>query len=248
MSTPSNPDSSQQPRDAAHWAQVVSALKVGEVPPGAINLNVEGRRVVGPLQGFGPLWQKTYRVRLAGAQATPVEVVQVWKERFQSLQPPQNRFYAPRAGVEPGQVVLLNATMRGIPVDSGVMVIYSDEESFTLMTPEGCPEAGWIMCSAFEEDSATVAQVQTQGRSNDPVYEFGFRFMGGALEQEKIWTHVLTSLAAHFGVNGQVLMSKSCLDPRFQWSRASNVWRNASLRSMLYTMTHPYVLVRTRRR
>jgi hypothetical protein len=40
-----------------------------------VNLNVQGRREVGALQGFGKLWQKTYRVRLAG-------VVEAWKENF----------------------------------------------------------------------------------------------------------------------------------------------------------------------
>jgi hypothetical protein len=214
-------------------------LRVSEVPVGAINLNVEGRRVVGPLQGFGPLWQKTYRVRLSGADVSTTEVVRVWKAHFPELQPPQNRFYPAVAGVAPGQIVLLNASMRGLPVDSGVVVLYADDESFTLMTPDGCPEAGWITCSAYTEEDGTVAQVQTYGRSNDPIYEFGFRFLGGAVEQEKIWTHVLTSLAAHFGTTGQVEVRKICLDPRFRWSGVRNVWRNATIWSILYVMAAP---------
>jgi hypothetical protein len=55
-----------QPRDAAYWAQKVEKLEVSKVPTGAANVNVQGRREVGPLQGFGKLWQKTYRVRMAG--------------------------------------------------------------------------------------------------------------------------------------------------------------------------------------
>ena len=47
-------------RDAVYWAQHVSTLKVTRVPTGALDLNVEGRRVVGPLQGFGQMWQKFY--------------------------------------------------------------------------------------------------------------------------------------------------------------------------------------------
>ena len=35
------------------------------MPEGAANVNVQGRREVGALQGFGQLWQKTYRVRLS---------------------------------------------------------------------------------------------------------------------------------------------------------------------------------------
>lgn len=239
MTTPSMPPSEGQSKDALYWAQAVTTLKVGEVPTGAVNLNVEGRRVVGPLQGFGPLWQKTYRVRLSGTEVAPAEVVRVWKERFPELQPPQNRLYPALAGVAPGQIVLLNASMRGLPVDSGLLVLYADDETFAFMTPEGCPEAGWIMCSAYDGDGAAVAQIQTQGRSQDPIFEFGFRFLGGAKEQEKIWSHVLRQLAAHFGDAGQVEMEKTCLDPRFQWSKVSNVWHNASVRSMLYTMAAP---------
>jgi len=240
MTSPSVPPRDQPPRDAVYWAQVVATLKVGEVPPGAINLNVEGRRVANPLQGFGPLWQKTYQVRLDGATAAPAEVVRVWKARFPEFQPPENRFYPALAGVEPGQIVLLHASMRGLPVDSGLLVLYADDESFAFMTPEGCPEAGWIMCSAFDDDEGvTVVQIQTQGRSNDPLFEFGFRFLGGAKQQEKIWTHVLSELAAAFGVQGQVELRRVCVDPRIHWAKATNVWQNATVRSVLYMTTAP---------
>jgi hypothetical protein len=39
------------PRDASYWAKAIRALEVGEVPAGAVNLNVAGRRLVGPVQG-----------------------------------------------------------------------------------------------------------------------------------------------------------------------------------------------------
>ncbi len=42
------PPSDNEPQDAAYWAQV-SLLQVTRVPTGALNLNVEGRHVVGPL-------------------------------------------------------------------------------------------------------------------------------------------------------------------------------------------------------
>jgi hypothetical protein len=238
MSTPSTSPDNTPPRDAASWAERVAALRVSTVPPGAVNLNVDGRQVVGPLQGFGPMWQKTYWTRLSGAQVTPAEAVHTWKTDFPRFQPPQNRMYPAVAGVEPGQIVLMNATMKGMPVNSGLMVLYADDESFTLMTPEGCPEAGWITCSAYREDGSTVAQVQTIGRSNDPLYEIGFRLVG-AREQEKIWTYVLESLAAHYGVRGQVQLRKTCVDSRIQWSQFGNVWQNATVRSMLYSVAAP---------
>ena len=58
MPEPTNSPTPQPPRDAAYWAKPMSELKVGDVSPEAMNLNVEGRQTVGPLMGFGQLWQK----------------------------------------------------------------------------------------------------------------------------------------------------------------------------------------------
>ncbi|HLL97453.1 MAG TPA: DUF1990 family protein [Rubrobacteraceae bacterium] len=229
----------KQPRDAAYWAKWVERLEVSEVPAGAANVNVQGRREVGALQGFGKLWQKTYRGRLTGADVTPEEVVKVWKEHFPEFQPPQSRFYPSMAGVAPGEVLFISASVGGMPVYTGVRVIYADEESFTVMTPEGHPESGWNTFSAYQdEDGTTVAQIQSLARANDPIYEMAFRIVG-ATTQEWIWTHVLKSLAAHFGVNEPVSLEKICVDPKMQWSQAKNVWHNAGARSMLYTFAGP---------
>jgi hypothetical protein len=64
-----------QPRNASSWAGRVEKLTVADVPAGAVNINVDGRRVVGPLQGFGALWQKTYQVRLRREGLTPAQVI-----------------------------------------------------------------------------------------------------------------------------------------------------------------------------
>ena len=57
------------------WAKPVERLHVQDLPSEAINLNVEGRRLAGALQGFGQLWQKTYWARLSGASVSPAEVI-----------------------------------------------------------------------------------------------------------------------------------------------------------------------------
>jgi hypothetical protein len=207
---------------------------------------VAGREVVGPLQGFGQLWRKTYRIRLSGTSATATEVMGVWKEHFPRFQPPQNRFFPPLTGLDPGKVIYIDSHLTvvpglpgAIPIAAGVMVLYADEESFTVMTPQGFPESGWNTFSAYDDDGCTVAQVQSMARASDPVYEFGFRFMGGSRHQEETWRHVLTSLAGHFGVVGQVEMHKDCLDPKLQWSQAKNVWHNAGIRTVLFKVTAP---------
>ncbi|HKS71425.1 MAG TPA: hypothetical protein VJQ45_13460, partial [Ktedonobacterales bacterium] len=153
---PSSPDAQavtpngNGPRDAAYWAAQGTRLHVGDAPRNQVN-NVEGRNAVGPLQGFGKMWQKTYRVRLAGAQVTPPEVIRVWKQDFPSFWPRGNRFYVPLTGIRPGEVAMLTVKAGGMPLSTGVLVLYADDESFTLMTPQGHMFAGWITFSAYQE-------------------------------------------------------------------------------------------------
>jgi hypothetical protein len=238
-------------RDAPHWAQPVSKLAVSDVPTGAINLNVDGRQVIGPLQGFGQMWQKTYRVRLPGINLTPVQVMEIWKAKFPKFQPHESRFYPPMTGVEPGKLMFIDLDLPVgpglpslIPVASGVMILYADDECFTVMTPEGFPVAGWNTFSVHEEEGCVVAQIQSIDRATDPIYEFGTILMGGARRQEENWVYVLTSLAERFGIKGQVQMHKVCVDPRWQWSEAKNVWKNAGVRTILYKMAAPVRWIR----
>jgi len=131
-----------------------------------------------------------------------------------------------------------------LPIASGVMVLYVDDTSFTVMTPEGFPIAGWNNFSAYEEDGVTVAQVESFDRPADPIYEFGFRLMGGAPQQDAIWVHVLEQLALHYGVKGQVQTRQICLDSRLQWRYAKNIWKNAAIRTFFYALGSPFRWVR----
>src|SRR5215213_11031218 len=158
------PKARRDPRDAGSWAVGRNILRVSDVPEGAVNLNVDGRRVIGALQGFGQLWQKTYTLRLEGADVTPEEVVALWKREFPHFHPPESRFYPSLDGVAPGEIMPINASVQGMPVYTGVMVLYSDDVSFTVMTAEGLPEGGWNTFSAYEENGTTVVQIQSLAR------------------------------------------------------------------------------------
>src|SRR6266511_2989056 len=123
--TEAKPAEAPASRDAAFWAKDVSTLRVGEVPAEAVNLNVTGRRVVGPVQGFGKMWQKTFRVSLRDAEVTPAEVIQTWKTNFQRFWPERNWFYGPITGIAPGEVALLNLALPGrMTLSTGVLVLY----------------------------------------------------------------------------------------------------------------------------
>ena len=232
------------------WARPVARLHVGAVPTGATGINVEGRRPTGALQGFGQLWQKTYRVRLPGSAATPAEVLSSWRTRFTEFWPSGNHFYAPLTGIAPGEVALLELEMPGhMPLSTGMLCIYADDECFTLMTPQGHMESGWITFSAYAQDGQTVAQVQSIARAADPMYEIGFLLFAHR-RQEAFWHETLRTLAGHFGVpaaEARVEMERSCLDPRWQWRQLGNVWQNAAARSTIYLFGAPIRWARRRR-
>jgi len=116
-----------KPSDVAYWAKRSSLLNVTSAPEEALNLNVTGRRVTGPIQGFGQMWDKTFLVRLSGVKATPQEVIATWKTHFPEFWPAKNRFYAPLTGIAPGEVALLNLSMAPmVRLSTGVMVLYAD--------------------------------------------------------------------------------------------------------------------------
>jgi len=242
MSTSSNSSDEKQtviPRDAAYWAEQTKTFKVSNAPSGALNLNVEGRQALSPLQGFGQMWQKTYRIHLEGANVQPTEVIKTWKDNFPMFWPKGNRFNAPLTGIAPGEVALLNLSMPiGMRLSTGVMVLYADDESFTLMTPQGHMFAGWITFSSYEDDGCTIAQSQVLIRANDPMYEIGFR-LGGYAKEDRFWQDTLKSLAEYFGVKAPVQTLKVCVDPKLQWSQAKNIWHNSAIRTTLYTVSTP---------
>ena len=228
-------------RDAGFWAPTVSRLQVGDVPEGAINKNVHGRRVTSPIQGFGKMWQKTYKVTVAGRPVTPKDLISTWKQKFPDFWPKGNAFYGPLTGIAPGEVAVLNLTMPGrLKLSTGVLVMYADDESFTLMTPEGHMFAGWITFSAYESAEGTVAQAQVLMRASDPLYEVGLG-LGGHRKEDKFWEATLTSLAEHFGATDpRVDTQMVCVDKKRQWSSARNIRRNSALSSGMYAAGAPF--------
>ena len=226
-------------RDAANWAKQVSTLTMADAPADAINRNVTGRRVMSPIQGFGKMWQKTYRVTLDDDAVGPEQVISEWKQNFPKFWPENNRFFGPLTGIAPGEVALLNLTMPGrLKLSTGVLVLYADEESFTLMTPQGHMFAGWITFSAYPKNGKTVAQAQVLMRANDPMYEVGL-VLGGHKKEDLFWEHTLGALAAHLGCEAEVQTRVVCVDKKRQWARAGNIWHNSAIRSGAYAMGGP---------
>jgi hypothetical protein len=97
-------------------------------------------------------------------------------------------------------------------LSTGVMVLYADEESFTLMTPQGHMFAGWI---TFSATSATAR------RSPRPRCSCARRTRlragpdaGGHKQEDRFWNETLANVAAHFGEPGARSTPRSCASTR----------------------------------
>ena len=66
---------------------------------------------------------------------------------------------APLTGLAPGEVARIDMDMPGrVTLSTGVLVLYADDESFTLMTPQGHMFAGWITFSAARRGRGHAGQ------------------------------------------------------------------------------------------
>jgi hypothetical protein len=221
------------PRNAASWAAKVDRLTVAG---DAAGINVAGRRLTGPVQGFGKMWRKTYWIEVS-PQLSPRAVIATWKGHFGEFWPKANRFKGPLTSLSPGDVALLDVSVGGgVRLSTGVFVLYADEESFTLMTPQGHMFAGWITFSAERSGTATVVQAQVLMRANDPLYELAMA-CGGHRKEDQFWVQTLGSLAERLGAAPAVVHVRSvCVDRRRQWGNAGQVWHNSMVRTVLHSI------------
>ena len=236
------------PRDAQSWAAKVDRLAVGQ-RAGVRGTNVAGRRLTGPVQGFGKMWQKTYRMDVGDA-IEPAAAIALWRSNFPDFWPKGNRFAGALTGINPGDVALLDlAVGGGVKLSTGVFVLYADTESFTLMTPQGHMFAGWITFSAENAGDGTVVQAQVLMRASDPIYEIGMT-LGGHRKEDKFWVATLRALGDRLGVpDASITAENSCVDKKRQWRHAGSVWHNSMVRSVLQTIAAPVTgLVRAARR
>jgi hypothetical protein len=244
---PLAPTEPRQVRNGDAWARPVNRLTT--TASGAAMDTVTGRRTAGPIQGFGQMWQKTFRVRLEGVAMTPNELTARWKAEFATFWPRGNTFYAPLAGIAPGEVALLEVrAVPGAPIrmSTGVMVIYADEESFTFMTPEGHALSAWITFSALRDGDTTFAQIQALERTADPFIELSY-LLGANRYNDRFWEGTLENLARAMGVAQPTIeTTKVCVDRRRQWRYIRNIRYSAAISTVVGTVKAPARWVRRR--
>jgi hypothetical protein len=226
------------PRNAQSWAANVGRLEV-DPEHAAAGYNIAGRRVTGPQQGFGRLWQRTYATNLGHAVSVQ-DLVTDWKAHFGEFWPKGATFHTGFTGVTPGAVAPIGISAApGMELATGILVLYADDESFSFMTPEGHMFAGMITFGAEQIGANTVASIDILIRPNDPLYELGWPVM--KRREDAFWTATLVNLAAKHGVpDASVSEETVCVDRKRIWSNWTNIKHNAGIRSFLHTLTKPF--------
>jgi len=231
-----NAESPEQkvPRNVDSWAAKVDRLHVADNVR-EVGYNVEGKRVAGPMQGFGRLWQRIYTADL-GTAVTPEKLVENWRAHFGEYWPSTGRFHGAVASIQPGNVAPLNAA----GVATGVMVLYADDTSFTFLTPEGHMFAAMITFSGETvSDGSTVAQIRMLLRPSDPLWEAGWPMLQRG--EDAFWLGTLRNLATDHGVPDAVIESETvCLDRKRIWKNWSNIWNNAGVGTAWHKVTTPF--------
>jgi anti-anti-sigma factor len=205
------------------WAPKMNRLHVTEKPEGALVKNMDGRRVIGQLQSFGQMWEKTYWLNIKKPGIRREDVILAMQEHFVDFQPSANSFYPTSKVLAPGEMIFIASRTPGGIVSTGVMVLYMDDRSSTFITPQGHPEAGWITFSVDEREDSVYVQIQGLVRASDPFFEVAFSIAGSKF-QETIRKHVLSSLAKYLGMEENVQMKKYRPSTDLQWSKAGNIW------------------------
>lgn len=234
-------DPGQSSGEDARWAEPRVARFHGSLPPGAVNLNVDGRRPTAPPEGFGMMRLRTYRAALPGLELSPARVIAAWKADFSSYWPAGNHFYTGGAPIQPGVTGLINLTLPGgMRLYTGALVTFADETSFAFMTLQGHMFSGVITFSSFEEEGMLYAQVQALVSPNDLLYELSYLLGFGAHAEDRFWHAALLNFAHSLGVETQVNQVNKLVDRHLHWRYFGNIWYNAGVRSLLYNLFAPF--------
>lgn len=151
-------------------------------------------------EGTGPLLQRDYWAVIAGCRLGPREVVRFVRERFAELPPAELvRFRLPDGLAGPldvGDEMEIDIRMAG---ECGVRVVHCDENSLTLGTLNGHPEAGRITFGAYRNDRGDIVfHIRSRARASRLTRYIEF-LAGGDPMQTNTWVDFINSLAMAVG-------------------------------------------------
>lgn len=147
-------------------------------------------------EGAGPLLQRDYWAVLDDCCLKPSELMAHVKAHFCELPPRALVEFAASAGLE----VEAELDIRIRPAQAcKVRVIHSDEQSLTLGTLAGHPEAGRITFGAYRNTAREVVfHIRSRARSSSTSTFFGFMALGEAM-QTNTWTDFINNTAVAVG-------------------------------------------------
>ena len=148
-------------------------------------------------RGAGPLLQRDYWAVFANGGMTPSELIAHIKAHFCELPPASLVTFAPPPG---GLVRDAELDIRIVPAQQcAVRVIHEDDQSFTLATLPGHPEAGRITFGAYRNPAgALIFHIRSRARSTTTIQRLGFLAIGEAM-QTNTWTDFIRNAAASVG-------------------------------------------------
>jgi hypothetical protein len=148
-------------------------------------------------RGHGPLLQRDYWAVIAGCRLTPAELITLICERFPEF-PPRDllRFRATvdrdQKGLQVGDILEIDM---GIAGHAAVRVMTVEEQTITLATLNGHPEAGRITFGAYRNTRGDVVfHIRSRARSASRIHYLGFLIAGDPM-QTNSWTDFIDRLA-----------------------------------------------------
>ena len=149
--------------------------------------------------GTGPLLQRDYWAVIRSSRLSPTEVASFVRERFVDFPPePLVTFRRAHRGgpLEVGDDLEVHIRMER---ETAVRVIHVDDNSITLATRRGHPEAGHITFGAYRNGRGDVIfHIRSHARSSSASRYAGFLALGKPM-QTNTWTDFIDRLAHTVG-------------------------------------------------
>lgn len=149
--------------------------------------------VLAATDGAGPLLQRDYWATFTDCPLDPSRLMAYVKSNFCSLPPAALvSFNAPNGVTLHSELdIVITPGQR-----CGVSVVHEDQQSLTLATLNGHPEAGRITFGAYRNSAGDVIfHIRSRARSGTPLKRVGFLAIGEAM-QTNTWTDFIRNTAA----------------------------------------------------
>jgi hypothetical protein len=151
-------------------------------------------------EGVGPLVQRDYWAVIDRCELAPREVATIIAQSFAEFAPADvvafRRVEGSGAPLAVGDELVVSIRMAG---QCGVRVVHRDDNSLTIGTLPGHPEAGRITFGAYRNRRGDViVHIRSRARSGTRLHRAGFLGLGDPM-QLTCWTDFIIAVAARCG-------------------------------------------------